>query len=102
ANLDAANDDSGTGMTGLQEFTPDLADIVHQLPGLSFVPSIPRSSSAMMLASFFRDALDVTNGVDASKADHDAILAYYTGHTGTGGNVTDWLNIAKGWSFSDN
>ena len=97
-NLDTADNGQGSGMYGLQEFTPDLADIVRQLPGLSFVPSIPRSSSAMMLASFFRDALDVTDGIDASKADHDAILAYYTGHTGTGGNVTDWLNIAKQWT----
>lgn len=102
ANLDAANSSDGTGMTGLQEFTPDLADIVHQLPGLSFAPSIPRSSSAMMLASFFRDALDVTNGVDASKADRDAILDYYLHHSGTGGNVDDWLTIAKKWSFTDN
>ncbi|MGH7330352.1 MAG: hypothetical protein ACREJX_18550, partial [Polyangiaceae bacterium] len=101
-NLDTSDNGEGSGMSGLQEFTPDLADVIHQVPGLSFFPSIPRSSSAMMLASFFRDALDVTNGVDASKTDRDAILTYYTSHSGTGGNITDWLNIAKEWSFTDN
>ncbi|MEO6575734.1 MAG: hypothetical protein ABIP89_17920, partial [Polyangiaceae bacterium] len=85
-------------MFGFQEFTPDLADIVHQLPGLGFVPPIVRSSSAIMLASFFRVALKVTDGVPAAKADHDAILSYYTSHSGTGGNVSQWLAIAKQWS----
>jgi hypothetical protein len=85
-------------MHGFQEFTPDLADVVRQFPGLSFAPAIPRASSAIMLASFFRVALMMTDGVPASKADHDAILAYYTGHTGTGGNVNDWLDVAAQWS----
>jgi hypothetical protein len=85
-------------MFGFQEFTPDLADIVHQLPALGIVPPILRSSSAIMLASFFRVALKVTEGVPAAKADHDAILAYYTSHAGTGGNASQWLAIAKQWS----
>jgi hypothetical protein len=86
-------------LDGVQEFTPDLGDIAKQI--VSIAPSIPRPSSAIMLASFFRDALLVTDGIAASKTDHDAILSYYTTHSGTGGNITDWLNIIKQWSYTD-
>jgi hypothetical protein len=82
-------------MSGFQEFTPDLGDIVSQI--VPFSPPIPRSSSAIMLASFFRVALRVTD-VPSAKADHDAILDYYLHHSGQGGNVTDWLGIAAQWS----
>lgn len=84
-------------MYGFQEFMPDLADIVRQLPGLGASPAIHRESSAIMLASFFQVALRVTDGVPAYAARRDAIRAYYTSHTGPGGNVKDWLEIAKGW-----
>lgn len=86
-------------LDGVQEFTPDLGDIAKQI--VSIAPSIPRPSSAIMLASFFRDALLVTSGIASSKSDYDAILAYYTGHSGTGGNISDWLNIIEQWSYSD-
>lgn len=85
-------------MYGFQEFYPNLAHLVRQLPGLGFVPDIKRSSSAMMLASFFAVALHVTDGVPAAAQDHADILAYYTGRTGEGGNVADWLAIAKEWA----
>lgn len=84
-------------MYGFQEFTPDLADVVKQLPGLGASPPIRRESSAIMLASFFQVALRVTDGVPAYAARRDAIRAYYTSHAGPGGNVKDWLEIAKGW-----
>ena len=51
-----------------------------------------------MLASFFRVALRVTDGVPAAAKDRADILAYYTGHSGEGGNVSDWLAIAKQWT----
>jgi hypothetical protein len=86
-------------LDGVQEFTPDLGDIAKQI--VSIAPSIPRPSSAIMLASFFRDALLVTDGIASSKTDHDAILSYYTTHSGTGGNITDWLNIITQWSYTD-
>jgi hypothetical protein len=82
-------------MTGVQEFIPDLADVVSQIAGFS--PPILRSSSAVMLASFFRVALRVTD-VPSAKADHDAILDYYVNHSGKGGNANDWLGIANMWS----
>jgi hypothetical protein len=89
---------SGSKTTGFQEFTPDLSDVVHQIPGMSWVPTIPRASSAIMLASFFRVGLLVTDGIPASQATHDAILDYYQNHAGTGGNVNDWLGVAKTYS----
>ncbi len=51
-----------------------------------------------MLASFFAVGLHVTEGVPAAAKDHADILAYYTGHTGEGGNIEDWLAIAKQWT----
>lgn len=90
----ASNDLQGAEMRGFQEFTPDLADILKQIPLLSWAPAIYRQSSAVMLASFFRVALAVTDGVPAYKARHDAIWNYYFSHSGPGGNVNDWLNVA--------
>lgn len=89
-------------MYGFQEFYPNLADLVRQIPGLGFAPDIKRASSAIMLTSFFRTALHVTKDDPASAKDHADILAYYTGHTGQGGNVKDWLDVAKGWSEGQN
>lgn len=85
-------------MFGFQEFYPNLAHLVRQLGGLSWVPDIKRASSAIMLASFFRAALHMTDGVASSAKDHADILAYYTGNAGQGGNVSDWLDVAKTWS----
>jgi hypothetical protein len=82
-------------MQGVQEFIPDLGDVISQIVG--FAVPIPRASSAIMLASFFRVALRVTD-VPSAKADHDAILDYYLHHTGKGGNVDDWLGVAKQWT----
>jgi hypothetical protein len=95
--LDLAKPDDSE-MFGFQEFYPNLAHLVRQLPGLGFVPDINRASSAMMLASFFAVGLHVTDGVPAAAKDHADILAYYTGHSGEGGNVTDWLAVAKQWT----
>jgi len=73
---------------------PDLALVVRQLPGFSWVPAIPRASSAIMLASFFRVALLVTDGVPAYAARRAVILDYYLHHSGAGGNIDDWLGVA--------
>ncbi len=85
-------------MYGFQEFYPNLAHLVRQLPGLSWVPDIPRASSAIMLTSFFRAALHVTKDVPAYAKDRADILAYYTSSKTSGGNVNDWLLVAKKWS----
>jgi hypothetical protein len=93
------NNTSASEMYGFQEFTPNLQDVLKQMPLIGgLVPSIPRASSAIMLASFFRVALLVTDGVPAYATRRAAILDYYLHHGGDGGNVNDWLTIAKTYS----
>lgn len=86
-------------MVGFQEFIPNLAHVVRQFPGLSFLPDIPRAGSAVMLASFFQVALRLTDGVAAYAERRAAIEAYYTSNTNQGGNADDWLAIARLWSY---
>lgn len=96
------DDYSSSEMFGFQEFIPELADIIHQFPPpLSWWPTIPRSGSAVMLASFFQIAMLVTDGVPGFEDEHDAFVDYYENNSGDhGGNVDDWLEIAKLWSYS--
>jgi hypothetical protein len=51
-----------------------------------------------MLASFFRLALRVTEGIPALAAKRAEIEKFYLSSSASGGNVHDWLEIAKGWS----
>jgi hypothetical protein len=88
-------------MTGFQEFMPNLGHLVSQIPLLGWATNIPRSSSAIMLSSFFRVAMLVTDGVPGYEADHDAFADYYDHHTGEGGNVTEWLDVARTWSYTN-
>lgn len=86
-------------MKGFQEFIPDLGDVLKQMPLLgSLVPPIPRASSAIMLASFFRVALRVSEGVPALAARRAAIEDFYLHNKGWGGNIYDWLKVAMKWS----
>ncbi len=82
---------------GFQEFIPDLGDVVKQIPlaGMIAPSSIPRSSSAVMLASFFRLALHVTEGVPAYASRRTAIEKFYLENKLSGGNVHDWMKIAR-------
>jgi hypothetical protein len=50
-----------------------------------------------MLASFFRVALLVSEGVPAVAARRAAIEGFYKGNKGLGGNISDWLAVAKTW-----
>ncbi len=87
------------GWRGFQEFIPDLASMFKQIPVLGLVSpaSIPRDGSAIMLSSFFRVALQVTEGVSALAAKRQEIESFYYGNTASGGNVNDWLKIAQKW-----
>lgn len=78
-------------MYGFQEFYPDLADLVRQMPGLSWVPAIERASSAIMLAAFFRVAIHATDGVPSAAKDNQELRAFYQQHAG------EWLDVAKKW-----
>lgn len=90
------NNTDDSEMYGFQEFIPNLRDLLSQMPVIGgLVPTIPRAGSAIMLSSFFRVALLVTDGVPGFEATRASILDYYENHSGTGGNVDDWLEIAK-------
>lgn len=78
-------------MYGFQEFYPNLADLVRQMPGLSWAPDIERASSAIMLTSFFRVAIHVTDGVASYANDRAELEAFYAKHAG------EWLSVAKKW-----
>jgi hypothetical protein len=84
---------------GFQEFIPNLSDIVKQVPlaGLLAPDVIPRSSSAIMLASFFRVALLVTDGIAEYAARRQAIADFYADNSGQGGNIHDWMQITEQW-----
>ncbi len=98
--IDSNNPDDST-MTGFQEFIPDLQDVLSQMPLIgSMVPSIPRAGSGVMLASFFRVGMEVTEGIVGYENDHATLADYYANHSGVGGNVNDWLAIASQWSYN--
>lgn len=91
-------------MYGFQEFMPNLALILKQVPVLSaLVPNtVPRAGSGVMLASFFNVAFMVTDGVDAYETQRSEMEAFYEGNTEFGGNINDWIPIMSGWSYSNN
>ena len=100
--VDTSNYDNSE-MFGFQEFIPNLAILLKQVPLLgALVPAeVPRSGSGIMLASFFNVAFLVTDGVDAYETQRDEMLAFYEGNTGFGGNINDWIPIMTKWSYSD-
>ena len=76
-HLDLDNlDDSD--IYGYQEFHPWFYnEVADQVALLSWLPDVPRSGSAIMLASFFQVALQVTDGVKAYSARRVAIEDHY-------------------------
>jgi hypothetical protein len=97
--IDSSNYDDSE-MYGFQEFIPDWGLVIRQFPGLGWVPDIPRTGSAIMLSSFFRVGLLVTEGVEGYEDEHAGILGFYLGNSDWGGNVDDWLDRAGQWSYS--
>lgn len=96
-----SNNTEASEMYGFQEFIPNLQDVLGQMPLIGgLVPSLPRSGSGVMLASFFQVGLLVTDGVAGFENDHATMADYYENHAGQGGNVDDWLSIASLWLYN--
>ena len=95
------NDYNNSKVSGFQEFTPNLGDLVSQISGFGWLTNIPRAGSAIMLSSFFRVAMLVTDGVPGYESRHQQFRDYYYHHQGAGGNVDDWLQVADGWFYND-
>jgi hypothetical protein len=99
--LDTGNFDNSE-MNGFQEFQPDLADMISQIPGFGWVTVAHRPDSAIMLPSFFKVAMLVTEGVPGYETQNAAFIDYYLNNPiEQGGNVDDWLAVADGWSYRD-
>lgn len=97
--IDSSDFDSSE-MWGFQEFIPNWGPFIRQIPGFGWVPDIPRADSGIMLPSFFRVALLVTDGVVGYEDEHAGILDFYLHNSGWGGNVEEWLDRAEVWSYT--
>ena len=66
-------------MQGFQEFMPDYAKLLKQIPilGLLIVFPVPRSGSAIMLANILNIGMQVTKGVPGQAANHAAFKSHY-------------------------
>jgi hypothetical protein len=88
-------------MWGFQEFMPNWRDMIHQLIPI-WNADIPRADSGIMLPSFFRMAMLVTDGVPGYEAQNLAFHDYYINNPlAQGGGVDYWLQMADGWFYND-
>lgn len=94
-NVDTSDVD-GADLIGVREFVPDMADLLRQLPLLSWLPDVPRSSSTIMLSAFFLAALNASAGVPAYAARHAAIADFYAAH------ADEWYDVSALFSYREN
>ncbi len=93
SDADPGNYDASV-LLGAREFLPDFQTVLGQTPGLGpLLPSIPRPSSAMMMANFMELALHVTDGVPGWEADRAAIQAHYDANKAT------WLGLMAQYAY---
>jgi len=86
---------------GFQEFMPNIATLLRQADGLSWLPkSIPRAGSAIMLANIFNIGMQVTDGIAEYKELHDQIKDFYYNNDDDWGNVNDWLDQGEQWIYT--
>lgn len=76
---------------GFTIFWPNPSAYLRQIPGLGWLPDIYLRSQAIQLASIFRVALHVTEGVPAYAARRQALEQHYEMA------VQHWMDIASGW-----
>jgi len=99
----APSDYEESEMLGFREFWPDYADVLKQIPvlGALIVFPIPRSGSAIMLASTLRGCQLVTENVPGYAAQHAAFKDHYSQQIGAWQGIMDlyvFLNASKCWS----
>jgi hypothetical protein len=82
-------------LDGVREFLPDPSVVLKQIPLLSWLPPIPRQGSALMLGTFFRMALLMTENVEAYASVRQQIEAYYQAHADA------WMGISEQWSYDN-
>jgi len=89
-------DVEGADLIGVREFVPDMADLLRQLPLLSWMLDIPRSSSTIMLSSFFVAALHATESVPDYAVRRQAIADFYAAH------ADEWYAVSALFSYNEN
>jgi hypothetical protein len=89
------SDYEASEMGGMREFFPDYATLLKQIPiiGSLIVFPIPRSGSAIMLASILRIGMLVTKGEAAYATTYNQIKQHYDQ------KKMDWLGIMKLYVF---
>ncbi|MBW2704368.1 MAG: hypothetical protein JRF33_26415 [Deltaproteobacteria bacterium] len=96
------NDYENSSAQGYQEFIPNWGDMISQIPGLGLLTFLPRGGSGVMLASYFRVAMLVTEDAPGYEARHAAFRDfYYNNPVEDWGNVNDWIEIIDGWFYTD-
>ena len=94
--------DCKTSMHGFQEFMPNIATLLRQADGLSWIPKvIPRSGSAIMLANIFNIGIQVTEGIEEYNELNQELKDFYYTNDDDWGNVNDWLDQAEQWFYSN-
>ncbi len=88
----------GGSIRGGQEFMPNPSVFFRQNAALSWLPDIPRSSSAMMVPAIIRAALHVTKDVPEYASQRSELLAFYYGNDDEWGNVDTWIDLALNYS----
>lgn len=91
-----------TNIFGFQEFMPNIATLLRQADGLSWLPkSIPRAGSAIMLANIFNIGIQVTEGIEGYEEKNQAYKDFYYNNDDDWGNVNDWLDQAEQWFYNN-
>ena len=89
-HIDLEDLEENTDTYGYQEFNPRFYnDVADQILLLSWLPDIPRSGSAIMLASAFQVALQVTEGEATYATRRQVIEDHYLD------NFDDWWEVAE-------
>jgi hypothetical protein len=85
-------DPADAGFRGFQCFYPNMASLLRQISGFSWLPDIPQRTQAIQLGGMFSIALQVTENVAAYAARRSNIEAWYNWFR------EDWVDWADGWA----
>ncbi|MGB5835392.1 MAG: hypothetical protein WBG92_25855 [Thiohalocapsa sp.] len=80
---------------GILVFWPNPSEYLRQIPGLGWLPRIQLNTQAIQLASIFRVALQVTDGVPGYAARRQTLAEYYDRR------FDEWLDIASNWENTE-
>jgi len=81
--------------SGFREFMPDPSVMLKQTPFIgALIPPLPRSGSAIMLSSFLRACIKVTDGVPGYTQANQTFVDHYQK------NIASFTDVAKSWGYT--